>query len=95
MKPLDVHSEPLSQTARDILEVFHGAHRRPGARMTITNLERSVGSGPAVAASISELVQAGYLATPDSGTVELTPAGFDHIQLLQPEQGKPRRDTQA
>ena len=86
MKPIDVRSKPLSQTAREILAVFHGAHRRPGARMTMSKLEHVVGSDPAVAVAISELVKAGYLATPDAGTVELTPAGFDHVALFRPGQ---------
>ncbi len=71
---------PLSQTAHDILEVLRRTHRFPGARMTISKLEAYVGSDPAVAVAISELVRAGYLVAPDARTIELTAAGFDHIQ---------------
>ena len=72
----------LSQTAIEILHVLHRAHRRPGARMTIAKLETHLGSDPAVTVAISELVAAGYLAAPDARTVELTAAGFDHIQTM-------------
>ncbi|HEY7247132.1 MAG TPA: hypothetical protein VH678_24935 [Xanthobacteraceae bacterium] len=73
----------LSQTARDILEVLRQTHRRPGARMTIARLEAQVGSDPAVAVALSELVRAGYLAAPDARTIELTASGFDHLQTMR------------
>jgi hypothetical protein len=97
VKPFDEASEPLSQTARDILAVFHRAHRRPGARMRITRLTQAVALDPAViTVAISELVRAGYVTAPDVRTVELTAAGFDHIALFGPEQPSARRtDEQA
>ncbi len=72
----------LSQTARDILEVLRQTHRHPGARMTLAKLEALVGSDPAVAVAVSELVRAGYLTAPDARTIELTATGFDHIRTM-------------
>lgn len=70
----------FSETAREILQILHQTHRRPGARMTIPELEARLGTAPAIAVGISELVEAGYLIAPDSRTIELTPRGFDALQ---------------
>jgi hypothetical protein len=71
----------LNQIAREILEVFGATHRKPGARMLLSELETRVGSAetPVVAAA-SELVNAGYMIAPDADTLELTDRGFDAIQ---------------
>ena len=70
----------LSELACEILDLFREAHRRPGARMLMSTLDARLGSGPAVAAAVSELIDAGYVTAPDGETVELTDRGFDAIQ---------------
>ena len=70
----------LSETACEILDLFHESHRKPGARMTMATLDASFGTDPAVAVAVSELIQLGYVTTPDAGTVELTDRGFDAVQ---------------
>jgi len=70
---------PLSETAREILEFFRETHRKPGARMTMATLDAHFGTDPAVAVTLSELKQLGYVTVPDAGTVELTDLGFDAI----------------
>ena len=70
----------LSELACEILDLFRETHRRPGARMLISTLDAHLGSDPAVAAAVSELIDAGYLTAPDAQTVELTHRGFDAVQ---------------
>jgi hypothetical protein len=70
----------LSQTAYDILDLFREEHRKPGARVTMATLDAHVGTDPAVAVAVSELVHLGYVIAPDAGTVELTDRGFLAIQ---------------
>jgi Mn-dependent DtxR family transcriptional regulator len=70
----------LSETACEILDIFRQTHRRPGARMTIAEIDDRLGTDPAVAVAVSELTQGGYLVAPDDKTVELTPRGFDALQ---------------
>jgi hypothetical protein len=70
----------LSETACDVLDLFREGHRLPGARMTMATLDAHVGTDPAVAAAVSELVHLGYVTAPDAGTVELTDHGFLAIQ---------------
>jgi hypothetical protein len=70
----------LSETACDVLDVFREGHRLPSARMTMATLDAHVGTDPAVAAAVSELVHLGYVVAPDPGTVELTDRGFLVIQ---------------
>jgi hypothetical protein len=71
----------FSETACEILDIFRQTHRRPGARMTIVELDARVGTDPAVAVGASELIHAGYMTAPDAETLELTATGFDAIQL--------------
>ncbi|WP_230530896.1 hypothetical protein [Microvirga roseola] len=71
----------FSKTACEILDLFRETHRRPGARMTLATLDSRLGTDPAVIVAVSELKDAGYLATPDTDSVELTARGFDAIQL--------------
>jgi hypothetical protein len=40
-------------------------------------LDAHIGTDPAVAVAVSELIRAGYLIAPDATTVELTAADFD------------------
>lgn len=70
----------FSEIACEILDLFRQSHRRPGARMTIATIDERLGTDPAVAVAILELIDAGYLAAPDAETVELTARGFDAIQ---------------
>jgi hypothetical protein len=70
----------LSETACDVLDVFREGHRLPGARMAMATLDAHVGTDPAVAAAVSELVYLSYVVAPDAGTVELTDRGFLVIQ---------------
>jgi hypothetical protein len=70
----------LSEMACGILDLFRATHRRPGARMLLSHLDARFGTDPAVAAAVSELIRAGYLAAPDAETVELTDLGFDAVQ---------------
>lgn len=70
----------LSEIACEILDLFRETHRRPGARIMIATLDHRFGTDPAVAVAIAELRDAGFLITPDAGTVELTAKGFDAIQ---------------
>ena len=70
---------PLSELACEILGFFRETHRKPGARMTMATLDAHFGTDPAVAVTLSELKQLGYVTVPDAGTVELTDLGFDEI----------------
>ena len=70
----------LGEVAGEVLDIFRQTHRRPGARMSFTSLEKRLGSEPVLFATLSELSDAGYMTTPDVETVELTAKGFDHIQ---------------
>jgi hypothetical protein len=70
----------LSETACDVLDLFREGHRKPGARVTMATLDAHVGTDPAVAVAISELVHLGYVIAPDGGTVELSDRGFLAIQ---------------
>ena len=77
----------LSETACEVLDLFHDSHRRPGARVSIMTLDARLGTDPAVAVAVSELIDVGYVITPDANTVELTAAGFDAIQREQYRKG--------
>ncbi len=72
---------PLSETACEILDLFHRSHRRPGARITIATLDANLGTDPTVAVAVSEFTDLGYVIAPDAGTIELTDRGFDAVQL--------------
>jgi hypothetical protein len=56
----------LSETACEVLDLFHDSHRRPGARVSITTLDARLGTDPAVAVAVSELIDVGYVITPDA-----------------------------
>ena len=73
----------LSEMAREILAYLRSTHRLPGARLRITTLDERFGTDPAVAAAISELARTGYVATPDAGTIELTPRGYEALMSGQ------------
>jgi hypothetical protein len=70
----------LSETAREILDLFRTTHRKPGARVTMATLDARFGSDPTIAVSVSELTKLGLVIAPDADTIELTPRGFDMIQ---------------
>jgi len=70
----------LSETACEILDLFRRTHRRPGARMTLAQLDARLGTDPTVIVAASELTHAGYFVAPDLETVELTARGFDAMQ---------------
>ena len=79
---LALHSSTLGlkkqpgESAFDVfLDLFREAHRRPGARVTVTTLDAHIGTDPAVAVAGSELIRAGYLIAP-----ELTATGFGATQ---------------
>ncbi|NBJ13461.1 hypothetical protein [Microvirga arsenatis] len=69
----------FSVIACEILDLFRQSHRLPGARMTIAEIDERLGTDPAVAVAIRELINAGYLVAPDASTVKLTARGFDAI----------------
>ncbi|GJE03361.1 hypothetical protein [Methylobacterium isbiliense] len=74
----------LSEMASEILAYLRDTHRLPGARLRITTLDERFGTDPAVAVAISELARAGYVATPDAGTIELTPRGYEALVSGRP-----------
>ncbi|MGY2047977.1 hypothetical protein [Methylobacterium sp. JK268] len=73
----------LSEIAREILAYLRSTHRLPGARLRIATLDERFGTDPAVAVAISELARAGYVVTPDAGTIELTPRGYATMTARQ------------
>lgn len=70
----------FSETASEILDLFRQSHRRPGARVTLAQLNARFGTDPVTAVAISELTHAGYVRAPDAETIELTAMGFDAVQ---------------
>jgi hypothetical protein len=73
----EVCSMKLNELPRQILDYLQETHRRPGARITIAELDKRFGSDPSVAVALSELVDASYVIAAGSDTVELTAEGFD------------------
>jgi hypothetical protein len=79
-KPVSRTSE-LSQIAREILDLFARAHRKPGARMLVSEVEARIRAARTpLISSITELINANYMIAPDKDTVELTDRGFDATQ---------------
>ncbi|MEE7456531.1 hypothetical protein MPAR168_13050 [Methylorubrum populi] len=74
----------LSEIAREILAYLRSTHRLPGARLRVTTLEERFGTDPAVTVAISELAHAGYVATPNGGTIELTHRGYGALAQGEP-----------
>lgn len=69
----------LSSISCDVLDFLKATRRHPGARVALRDLERHIGTEPAVAAALSELTHAGLVTAPDKDTIELTARGFDVI----------------
>jgi len=74
----------LSEIASEILAYLRSTHRLPGARLRVATLEQRFGTDPAVTVAVSELARAGYVATPDAGTIELTHRGYGALAQGEP-----------